>query len=139
MTSNNNITKSKTTKKGENNNNDDNKVETKVIDWGSIEEKWNQRWEKNRLFETDPDLTKKKYFITVAYPYPNSPQHIGHGRTYTLADAHARYMRMKGYNVLFPMGFHYTGTPILGMSRRVASEDKELLETFRNIYHVSDE
>lgn len=138
MTSNNNITKSKTTKKGENNNNDDNKVETKVIDWSSIEEKWNQRWEKNRLFETDLDLTKKKYFITVAYPYPNSPQHIGHGRTYTLADAHARYMRMKGYNVLFPMGFHYTGTPILGMSRRVASEDKELLETFRNIYHVTD-
>ena len=134
MTSNNNSTRSKTTKKSENNN----KAETKVIDWSSIEKKWNQRWEKDRLFETDPDLTKKKYFITVAYPYPNSPQHIGHGRTYTLADAHARYMRMKGYNVLFPMGFHYTGTPILGMSRRVASEDKELLQTFRTIYHVSD-
>jgi leucyl-tRNA synthetase len=134
MTSNNNNTKSKTTKKRE----IKNKEETKVIDWSSIEKKWNQRWEKNRLFETDPDLTKKKYFITVAYPYPNSPQHIGHGRTYTLADAHARYMRMKGYNVLFPMGFHYTGTPILGMSRRIASEDKELLQTFRNIYHVSD-
>src|SRR5689334_15804338 len=134
MTSNNNSTRSKTTKKSENNN----KAETKVIDWSSIEKKWNQRWEKDRLFETDPDLTKKKYFITVAYPYPNSPQHIGHGRTYTLADTHARYMRMKGYNVLFPMGFHYTGTPILGMSRRVAAGDKELLETFRNVYHVSD-
>jgi leucyl-tRNA synthetase len=48
-------------------------------------------------------------------------------------------MRMKGYNVLFPMGFHYTGTPILGMSRRVASGDKELLETFRKIYHISDQ
>ena len=95
------------------------------------------RYEK--IFETDPDLTKKKYFITVAYPYPNSPQHLGHGRTYTLADAHARYMRMKGYNVLFPMGFHYTGTPILGMSRRVATGDQELLETFRKIYYLSDE
>jgi leucyl-tRNA synthetase len=110
----------------------------KIIGWNSIEEKWRQIWEEKKIFHSDPDLTKKKYFITVAFPYPNSPQHIGHGRTYTLADAHARYMRMKGYNVLFPMGFHYTGTPILGMSRRVASGDEELFETFRKIYHVSD-
>src|SRR5919201_1356234 len=110
-----------------------------MIDWNSIEEKWRQRWEEQKIFETDEDLIKKKYFITVAYPYPNSPQHIGHGRTYTLADSHARYMRMKGYNVLFPMGFHYTGTPILGMSRRVAAGDKELLDTFRNIYSVPDD
>ncbi|HEY9491290.1 MAG TPA: class I tRNA ligase family protein, partial [Nitrososphaeraceae archaeon] len=67
-----------------------------IIDWNSIEEKWRQRWEERKIFQTDPDLNKKKYFITVAFPYPNSPQHIGHGRTYTLADAHARYMRMKG-------------------------------------------
>ena len=109
-----------------------------IIDWNSIEKKWRQRWEEKKIFQTDPDPTKKKYFITVAFPYPNSPQHIGHGRTYTLADAHARYMRMKGYNVLFPMGFHYTGTPILGMSRRVQSGDEELLETFQKIYHVPD-
>ena len=105
------------------------------IDWNSIEEKWRERWEKQRVFESDPDL-KKKYFITVAYPYPNSPQHVGHGRTYVLADVHARYMRMKGYNVLFPMGFHYTGTPILAMSRRIESRDKELLETFHQVYNV---
>lgn len=77
--------------------------------------------------------------MTVAYPYPNSPQHIGHGRTYTLADSHARYMRMKGYNVLFPMGFHYTGTPILGMSRRVAAGDADLLDTFHKIYKLGDD
>jgi leucyl-tRNA synthetase len=114
-----------------NNNNNDN------IDWSLIEKKWRHRWDEQQIFNSDPDFSKKKYFITVAYPYPNSPQHIGHGRTYTLADAHARYMRMKGYNVLFPMGFHYTGTPILGMSRRIASGDKELLETFQYIYHIS--
>src|ERR671933_211044 len=112
---------------------------TKTIDWNSIEEKWRQRWEEQKIFQTDPHFGKKKYFITVAYPYPNSPQHIGHGRTYALADTHARYMRMKGYNVLFPMGFHYTGTPILAMSRRVAAGDKELIDTFRDIYHVKDE
>ncbi|HEX5891386.1 MAG TPA: leucine--tRNA ligase [Nitrososphaeraceae archaeon] len=115
------------------NNNNDN------IDWSLIEKKWRHRWDEQQIFNSDPDFSKKKYFITVAYPYPNSPQHIGHGRTYTLADAHARYMRMKGYNVLFPMGFHYTGTPILGMSRRIASGDKELLETFQYIYHISED
>ena len=109
------------------------------IDWNSIESKWIERWDKQRLFESDPDSSREKYFVTVAYPYPNSPQHIGHGRTYTLADTHARYMRMKGYNVLFPMGFHYTGTPILGMSRRVAAGDSELMETFHTIYRLSDD
>jgi leucyl-tRNA synthetase len=107
--------------------------------WHAIEERWIRRWEGQKLFQADPDLSKKKYFVTVAYPYPNSPQHIGHGRTYTLADAHARYMRMKGYNVLFPMAFHYTGTPILGMSRRVAAGDRDLLDTFHNIYKLTDD
>ncbi|HVD20767.1 MAG TPA: class I tRNA ligase family protein, partial [Nitrososphaera sp.] len=109
------------------------------IDWNSIESKWIDRWENKRIFESDPDSSREKYFVTVAYPYPNSPQHIGHGRTYTLADTHARYMRMKGYNVLFPMGFHYTGTPILGMSRRVAASDAALMETFHTIYKLSDD
>src|SRR5207245_5044035 len=83
-----------------------------TVDWTSLEEKWRQRWHAEKQFESDPS-TKKKFFVTVAYPYPNSPQHIGHGRTYTLADVHARFMRMMGYNVIFPIGFHYTGTPIL--------------------------
>ncbi len=80
-----------------------------------------------------------KFFLTVAYPYPNSPQHIGHGRTYTLADVNARYKRMRGYNVLFPMGFHYTGTPILAMWRRLKEGDQELLDTFRRVYKVPEE
>jgi leucyl-tRNA synthetase len=108
------------------------------VDWNSIESRWIKKWEEQKLFQADVD-DGKKYFVTVAYPYPNSPQHIGHGRTYTLADAHARYMRMRGYNVLFPMGFHYTGTPILGMSRRVAAGDAELMETFHKIYKLSDD
>lgn len=108
------------------------------IDWSGIESKWRAKWSETKDFETNPN-DKEKKFITVAYPYPNSPQHIGHGRTYTLADVHARYYRMKGFNVLFPMGFHYTGTPILGMAKRVESNDPEILDGLKNIYHVSDE
>ncbi|MDA1346628.1 MAG: leucine--tRNA ligase [Crenarchaeota archaeon] len=108
------------------------------INWKDIESKWRKKWDENSDFETNPN-DKQKKFITVAYPYPNSPQHIGHGRTYTIADVHARFFRMKGFNVLFPMGFHYTGTPILGMARRVESGDKEILDGLRNIYHVPEE
>ncbi|HJU79060.1 MAG TPA: leucine--tRNA ligase [Nitrososphaeraceae archaeon] len=109
------------------------------LEWAKIEEKWRKRWTDDKIFETDPQLHKKKYFLTVAYPYPNSPQHVGHGRTYTLADVHARYKRMNNYNVLFPMGFHYTGTPIVSMSQRIKSNDLELIETFQQIYKIPDD
>jgi len=105
----------------------------------NIEQKWQRKWEEAKVFEANPDPSKPKYFITVAYPYPNSPQHIGHGRTYTLADVHARYMRMRGYNVLLPMAFHYTGTPVLAMSKRLAANDKDLIDDFVNVYKVPKE
>jgi leucyl-tRNA synthetase len=101
-----------------------------------IEEKWQKNWEKAKVFETDPDLSRPKCFITVAYPYPNSPQHVGHGRTYTLADVHARYMRMRGFNTLLPMAFHYTGTPVLAMAKRLADNDKGLISDFVNVYKI---
>ena len=110
-----------------------------VVDWKAIQEKVLNDWEQARIFEADPDPTKKKFFITVAYPYPNSPQHIGHARTYTITDVHARYLRMRGYNVLFPMAFHYTGTPILAMAERIAKGDPELVDDFLRIYHVPKE
>jgi len=110
-----------------------------TLDWGAIEKKWLGIWEENRVFEADPEPGRPKFFITVAYPYPNSPQHIGHGRTYTITDVYARYLRMRGYNVLFPMAFHYTGTPILAMSKRLKAGDEELEETFLKIYKVPGE
>jgi len=108
------------------------------IDWNVIDKKWQKKWSENNDHETDSN-NKEKKFITVAYPYPNSPQHIGHGRTYTIADVHSRYLRMKGFNVLFPMGFHYTGTPILGMAKRVEANDAELIEGFKTLYNVPED
>jgi len=107
------------------------------IDWSAIDKKWQKKWLENNDHEIDSN-NKEKKFITVAYPYPNSPQHIGHGRTYTIADVHSRYLRMKGFNVLFPMGFHYTGTPILGMAKRVEANDTELIEGFKTLYKVPE-
>jgi leucyl-tRNA synthetase len=104
-----------------------------------IEEKWQKKWENAKIFEANPDPKKPKCFITVAYPYPNSPQHIGHGRTYTLADVHARYMRMRGYNALLPMAFHYTGTPVLAMAKRLQENDTGLISDFVNVYKIPKE
>jgi leucyl-tRNA synthetase len=104
-----------------------------------IEEKWQKRWEEAKIFEANPDPSKPKFYITVAYPYPNSPQHIGHARTYTLADVYARYMRMRGYNVLLPMAFHYTGTPVLAMAKRLAENDEDLISDFVDVYKVPRE
>jgi leucyl-tRNA synthetase len=110
-----------------------------MIDWKHIEEKWRNKWAEERVFETDPDPVKPKYYLTVAYPYPNSPQHIGHGRTYTLTDVHARFRRMQGYNVLFPMAWHFTGTPVIAMVDRLKEGDPELINTFLNLYNIKKE
>lgn len=104
-----------------------------------FDSKWQKEWEKARVYEADVDKKKKKKYITAAFPYPNSPQHIGHGRTYTVADVYARYLRMKGYNVLFPMAFHVTGTPIISMAKKIREKDKEILDVFEKIYGISRE
>ena len=110
-----------------------------MVDWNVIEEKWQKKWDDAGVFETDPIEGKSKYYLTVAYPYPNSPQHIGHGRTYTLTDVHARYRRMQGYNVLFPMAWHFTGTPVIAMVERLKNRDPRLLQTFLNIYNIPED
>jgi len=107
------------------------------LDWHSLERKWQKKWNWRKIHETDPDPRKPKYYVTAAYPYPNSPHHIGHARTYTIADVNARYHRMKGYNTLFPMGFHYTGTPLFAMSKRLRDGDPEIVETFTKIYGIA--
>ena len=109
-----------------------------MIDWNEIEAKWQKVWAEQKQFETNPSELPKK-FITVAYPYPNSPQHIGHGRTYTITDVHARFYRMCGYNVLFPMAFHYTGTPILAMSKKIQEGDQEIIRNLKDLYMVPED
>ncbi len=100
-----------------------------------IEKKWQRRWEEAGIFEADPD-GRKKFFITIPYPYLNGNLHAGHTRTFTIGDAFARYMRMRGYNVLFPMGFHVTGTPIIGLAELIASRDERTIEVYTKYHDV---
>ena len=87
----------------------------------NIEKKWQKKWADAKLFEADPD-EREKLFITVAFPYPSGAMHIGHGRTYTVPDVYARFKRMEGYNVLFPMAWHVTGAPVIGIADRILYE-----------------
>jgi len=101
--------------------------------------KWSKiLFDEESVYDADVDYTKEKFFITAAYMYPNSPIHIGHGRTYLIADIIARFKRLQGYNVLFPMGFHYTGTPIITMAEAIENGDRDLVYLFKNIYGVPD-
>ncbi len=103
------------------------------LEWlRSIEAKWQRRWREEKIFEPRIDPDKPKYFITVPYPYSNAPLHIGHGRTYTIGDIIARYKRLRGYNVLFPMAFHITGTPIVAISERISRGEKEVIERYKH-------
>ena len=102
-----------------------------MSDIAKIEKKWQKRWRKDHVFEADPDPKRKKFFLTVPYPYVNGALHIGHGRTYTIGDVIARYKRMRGFNVLFPMASHMTGTPIQGMVDRIKAGDTVAIEQYK--------
>lgn len=108
-----------------------------AFDFKATEEKWRKKWDDAKLFESEPD-SRPKYYITVAYPYPSGGMHIGHGRTYTVPDIFARYKRMKGFNVLFPMAWHVTGTPIVGAVKRLKDREPKQMNVLQNVYKVSD-
>ena len=103
-----------------------------------IEKRWQEEWQKAKIFEADPD-ERPKFFITIPYPYLNGNLHVGHCRTFTIGDAVARYKRMCGYNVLFPMGFHVTGTPIIGLAELIAKRDQRTIEVYTRFHDVPKE
>ncbi|GBC69284.1 Valine--tRNA ligase [archaeon HR01] len=103
------------------------------------ENEWRIRWRSNKLFEASPDTAKKKFFICVPYSYQNGPLHLGHGFTFTRGDAIARYMRMRGFNVLFPWAWHWTGEAVAGTSERLKRGDASVIRMLRDIDGIPEE
>jgi len=104
----------------------------------TIEKKWQEKWDSERIFQ--PEISdKEKYFITIPYPYLNGNLHAGHTRTFTIGDVVARYRRMIGSNVLFPMAFHATGTPIIGLSELIAKRDPETMRVYTELHGIPED
>ncbi len=102
-----------------------------VYDPSEIEPKWQKRWEEDGLYNADIDHSKKKYYALTMLPYPSGDLHIGHWYAMTPSDARARYLRMQGYNVMFPMGFDAFGLPAENAAIKHGIHPKEW--TYANI------
>ena len=96
-----------------------------------VENKWQRVWEDKRVFEVEADTSKPKFYCLEMFPYPSGNMHMGHVRNYSIGDAMARFQRMMGKNVLYPMGYDSFGMPAENAAKKESGHPHTVTE--RNI------
>src|SRR3989344_2692178 len=101
----------------------------KQTNFKAIEKKWQEKWEKAKCFEVK-EGKKKKYYVLEMFPYPSSQGlHMGHALNYTIGDIFARFKRMNGFNVLYPMGYDSLGLPAENAAVKAGINPREYTES----------
>lgn len=100
-----------------------------MVDLKGIASKWQKKWEEKKIFEVKEEAGKKKFYVLEMFPYPSgSGLHMGHARNYCIGDAYARFKRMQGFNVLYPMGYDSFGLPAENAAIKAKSHPKIFTE-----------
>jgi leucyl-tRNA synthetase len=110
------------------------KPEPAAYRWGIIEPKWQKAWDQAGLYRAVIDRTRKKFYALTMLPYSSGDLHIGHWYAMTPSDARARFMRMRGWNVMFPVGFDSFGLPAENAAIKRGIHPKKW--TYSNIDHM---
>ncbi len=98
-------------------------------DFAKIEKKWQNKWEKEKIFEVDENPKKKKFYVLEMFPYPSADGlHMGHALNYTIGDVFTRFKIMNGFNVLHPMGYDALGLPAENAAIKVGTHPKDYTE-----------
>ena len=94
-----------------------------------IESHWQLAWKDARVFEAKIDHSKEKFYCLEMFPYPSGNMHMGHVRNYSIGDAMARFQRLMGKNVLYPMGYDSFGMPAENAAKKLGEHPHEVTKS----------